>query len=184
MGVQTKPHQRTDTPWLLIGSDLRATGSSTEWRRLNLPAGHERIDKLFPNSDVASCVLDVLASAAPLENVLVRQNQDGGKRYLIAEFRPLPSTGKPKRVLMQVSELDAELLLDAETGEVVASNAAAREKLGNMPGLLEPLRTAEARRAALAAVTNKGSHYLGRFPHRLPDGAVVELESLLVVVED
>jgi len=181
--------QKTAT--LMIGANLRAAGSNAAWRRLNLPGGNaqtrERIAKLFPASDVAAHVLDVLASGAPSENVAVRLGGDGEDRFLCASFHPWPSAAKPKRVRMEAWEMKAYFLLDGETGEILETNEAAKETFGGTsrlrgePGLAEALQSGEARAAALTAAARNGSHYLGKFKHRRPNGREVELESLLVV---
>jgi hypothetical protein len=185
---------KQETASLLIGSDLRTTGATAEWRRLNLPGeneqARERIDKLFPSSDVKGHVLDVLASGVPSENVAIRLGGDREERFLCASFYPFPSAAKPKKVLMLAWEMKAHLLLDGETGEVLKANEAAHEILGHSlrspesSWFAEPLRSKEARATALAGAARSGSHYLGRFKHRRPDGTEVELESLLVPVEE
>jgi hypothetical protein len=173
-----------DTASLVIGSDLRAAGANDAWRRLNLPGGNaqtrERVDKLFPASEVAACVLDVLASGTPTENVLVRMGSGPGERYLCAQFLPLPSAAKPKKVLMQTWEMKACFVLDGETGQTLEATPV-DEVFGNTPQFDEVLRNPETRATALAGVARDGAKYLGRFKHRRPDGTEVELESMLVV---
>jgi len=169
------------TASLMIGSDLRAAESNAEWRRLQLPDGKsgERIDKLFPGTDVGGYVLDVLASGVSSENVVIRMRADSETRYLCASFYPLPSAAKPRKVRMTVVEMKACLVLDAETGAVLEANQAAKAIFGDTPSLpYASLRT------PIAAAARNGSHYLGKFQHRRPDGSDVELESIFVAVED
>lgn len=189
-----------ETPSVVIGPDLRCASPNAAWRRLNLPGGNsrERVDKLFPASDVAGHVLDVLASGVPSENVAVRIGEDGAERFLCASFHPYPSAAKPRKVLMRAWEMNAQLLLDGDTGEVLAANDAGKTVFSGTPRspespcfagpfagpFAEPLRSPEARTAALTEAARNGSHYLGKFKHRRPDGSEVELESLLVLVED
>jgi hypothetical protein len=178
---------------LTIGSDLRAGSPNAAWRGLNLPGGNgqtrERIDRLFPESDVAGYVLDVLASGVPSENLAVRISGDGEERFLWASFHPYPSAAKPKNVLMQVQEMSAHLLVDGKAGEVLEANAAAKEMFGQTPRspgspwFAEPLQSQETRAVSFAQAAQCGSHYLGKFKHRRPDGSVVELESILVPVD-
>ena len=159
---------------MTIGSDLRIVGCNAEWRRLNLPGGkagaHERIGKIFPDSDVAACVLDVLASGEPSEELLVRM--DGG-RYLLSSFYPSPSAANPKRVRMQAWAMRAQMLVDGYSGEILETF----EEEASLP----PVPTF---RAALESAIAKGSHYLGKFNHRTPDGRDVVLESVLALVDE
>ncbi len=167
-----------ETPWLMVGSDLCAGESSAEWRRGNLPGAnarrHERIDKLFPQTDVAGSVLDVLASGVAAENVLIRMRGEGSERFLCASFRPYPSSEKPKSVLMEAWEMKPCLALDGETGEVLEGGEAEPEYAGDF-----------ARESSLAAGVSEalraGSHYLGRFRRRRLDGREIELEAMLIL---
>jgi len=162
------------TAELIVGSDLRIASSNSAWRRLNLPGGkagaRERLDKLFPSSDIAACALDVLASGIASENVLVRL--DNG-RYLLFSLYPSPSADKPKQVLMKAWEMTAQAMIDAETGEIL-------ETFGTE--LTAP--PASAWRVALNAAVTKGQQYLGRFQHRRTDGSDVRMESFLVLVDE
>jgi hypothetical protein len=174
-----------DTASLVIGSDLRAAGANDVWRGLHLPGGNtqtrERVEKLFPASEVAASVLDVLASGTPAENILVRMGSGPAERFFCAQFLPLPSAEKPGKVLMQAWEMQAYLVLDGETGRVLESDPDAVAAFGNPPRFAEILRNPETRAAALAGVARDGSQYLGRIKHRRPDGTEVELESALVL---
>jgi hypothetical protein len=107
------------TASLMIGSDLRAAESNAEWRRLQLPDGKsgERIDKLFPGTDVGGYVLDVLASGVSSENVVIRMRADSETRYLCASFYPLPSAAKPRKVRMTVVEMKACLVSTRKPGQ-------------------------------------------------------------------
>ena len=176
-----------DTASLVIGSDLRAAGANDIWRNLLLPGGkaqtRERVDKLFPASDVAACVLDVLASGIPAENVMVRMGSGPGERFLCAHFLPLPSAAKPKKVLMQAWEMRACFVLDGETGQTLEATSAANAIFGDAASFAEVLPNPETRAAALAGVARDGAKYLGKFRHRRPDGTEVELESALVLAD-
>ena len=175
---------KADSAWLMVDADLRACGSSAEWRRLQFPGGstqtRERIDKLFPASDIAGHVLDVLSSGLQSDNVLVRLRGGDAERYLCACLRPSPSSAKPKKVRIEASEMNAYLVLDGETGEILETNEVAKTVLGEttrLPG--ESSWLPSVRDAA-----RTGSHYLGRFKHHRPDGREVELEAILALVED
>jgi hypothetical protein len=176
-----------DTASLVIGSDLRAAGANALWRGLNLPGGNtqtrERVDKLFPESEVAASVLDVLASGTPAENVLVRMGSGHEGRFLCAHFSPLPSAAKPKKVLMQAWEMKTCFVLDGETGLPLEATSAADAVFGNPPRFDELLSNPETRAAALAGVARDGAKHLGRFKHRRPDGSEVELELALVLAD-
>jgi len=173
-----------DTPWLMVGADLRAREASAEWRRLRLPGGNtrtrDRIDTLFPQSDAAQYALDVLASGLTAENILIRMAGDGEDRILCANFHPYPSAGKPKKVLIEAWKIQAYLVLDGRTGEILTANEAAQELFGEAPRLPGQAAVLSAVEGALRT----GSQYLGRFPHRRPDGREVELEAILALVED
>jgi len=154
------------TAELVIGSDLRVASANSEWKT----GARERVDKLFPSSDVAACALDVLASGIASENMLVRL--DNG-RYVLVSLYPTPSADKPKQVLMKAWEMAAQALIDADTGDIL-------ETFGSE--LTVP--PASAFRAALSAAVTKGQQYLGRFQHRRMDGSEVQMESVLVLVDE
>lgn len=173
-----------ETAWLMVGPDLRASGSSAEWRRLNLPGGitqtRERIDDLFPSSDVRGYVLDVLASGVPAENIVLKMAGEGADRLLCACFHPFPAEGKPKKVLIEAWKISAYLVLDGVSGEVLEATPEAKGLFGNTPCL--PIQSPLL--SGLQMAVRDGSHYLGQFQHQQPDGREVQLEAILALVED
>src|SRR5579872_5274165 len=136
MSLLNRTRVYDETAQLVAGSDLRVSRVNEQWRQLNLPGGdstkHERIDKLFPESDVAACVLDVLASGVALENVVVRFPDTAEERFYRMNFRPKSGAGKPKRVVIEACEMHAWLMLDGRTGQVLQANQAAQEVFGNL----------------------------------------------------
>lgn len=174
------------TAALLVGADLRCRTANREWRRLTLPGGdcraHERIDRLFPQSEVAACVLDVLASGKALENVVAGIGDSGCERFLRMNFYPLPEGQKARTVRIEACEMSAQLVLDGDTGEVLGANRAAAEVFGDGAGADRFLRRVDSLEKALASAADTGSYYLGRFKYRRPDGREIEVESMLAVV--
>jgi hypothetical protein len=183
---------------ITIGSDLKVNEYNEAWRVAGLPAASgsakERIDKLFPQADAAAYVLDVLASGEPRENVVVPLGREEEGRYLCASFYPMPAGAKPgkvKKVLMRGWETKASFLLDGSTGAVLEARGSAQRYFEQgTPGASSaagwrvwPQMTDEEFEQALAMAERKGTHYLGRFRHRGPDGRDVELESLLMRID-
>jgi hypothetical protein len=176
IAVLTK-HTSQEVPWVLIGADLRVDECSEGWQKLGLPAGAgERVDRILPGSDVALRVLDVLASGNAMENVAIRAGSGEGERFFTAGYYPSPSTGKPRRVLLKAWPMEAQVMLDGATGQALSMNEAARAEFGR--------GGAAASQTDLALATQNGSHYLGKFTHRRPDGQQVELESILIALDD
>jgi len=170
---------------LMVASDLRVAGSNHAWRLLNLPKGeraNERIDKIFPGSEVASYVLDVLASGEPFEHVVARIGAAADERFFSLTFTPLPSKAKPKKVLIEACEMTARLVLDRRTGRILDSNKSAREIFGDTHEAARFLRTVDGVKTALGGMTRTRSQYLGTFKHCRADGCVVEVESVLTRV--
>ena len=189
-------HDNQTVASLTIDSNLCVGSCNEAWRTAGLPGGDphhkERIDRLFPGSDVAVHVLDVLASGEAREMVVLSFGAAKEKRYLCASFYPQPRGAKPfkvKRVLMQAWQTKASLLLDSATGAVLEVSPAAETMLGRSSAELTAdgwrveTMTEEQFEAALEAAERNGSHYLGRFQHRTPDGRELELESILARVD-
>jgi hypothetical protein len=183
---------------LTIGSDLVVEDCNHAWRAAGLPglgeAVNQRIDKLFPGSEVGAYVLDVLSSGNAVENCVIGLGGKDHGRYLWANFHPLPAGVTPKKVkkvLMQAWETNTRLLLDRVTGKVLEAKGDAQPLLGgsaselhkDSPWRVMPDLTEAEFEQALAIAERKGTHYLGRFQQRRPDGSNVEMETLLMFVD-
>lgn len=181
---------------IVIGADLRVEEFSHGWSQLGLSGTRrlvgKRIDELFPATDIRAQTLDVLASGEPLKNVLLSLQGETGTCYLTASLLPLDTDGrKPKKILLQARELLGELVIDEDTGEILAMNHAAAEVLGGEPGEWMGrsvwksgiLGDAGKRRVSLAMLERKRALHLGRFSMSAARGRRVELEGALVLAE-
>ena len=180
---------------LTIGSDLKVAECNRAWRAAGLPGStgpvNQRVDKLFPGSEVGAYVLDVLSSGKAVENCVIGLGGPNHGRYLWANFHPLPAgagSQKVKKVLMQAWETNTRLLLDRVTGTVLEAKGEVQPPLGgnaselhkDSPWRVMPDLTEAEFEQALAAAERKGTHYVGRFQHRRPAGCAVEMETLLM----
>jgi hypothetical protein len=181
---------------MVIGADLRVQETSHGWGQLGLRgAGRlkgKRIDELFPATDIRAEVLDVLASGQPLKNVLLPVEGASGTCYLTASLLPVESDGrKPRKILLQANELLGELLIDEDSGEILAMNNAAAEVLRGEPGEWMGrsvwksgiLNDAGKRRVSLAILERKRALHLGRVSLSANRGQQIELEGALVLAE-
>lgn len=190
----TKDYDNQNAASLTIGSDLCVVGCNDAWRTARFPGAVEplkqRIDKIFPGTDVAAHVLHVLASGEPREMVVVSIGTAKDRRYLCANFYPQPEGAKPpkvEQVLMQVRQTNATRFLDAEP--VRAARREMEMFFGRSSseftndGWRVHSVTEEEFEAALEAAERKGSHHLGQFRQRTPEGRKMDLASILALVD-
>lgn len=180
--LEPKDHTNESVPSLTIGCDLKVTDCNHAWRNANLPGAtgaiRQRIDGLFPGSDVGGYVLKALLSGEPRENVVISLGGPDRGRYLWANFHPLPAGAGPRKVqkvLMQAWETNTRLLVDRVIAPVPEpSNSSQESRWRSMPSMTE-----QEFEKALAAAEKKDVQLAGLKTRRGSDGKERELETLL-----